>query len=357
MNWELEEENKIRRYLLRDLPPESAQQVEEDLLGNDEYAEQLVMIEDELIDDYARGLLPELERDLFEQNFLITQVRRKKLMIAQAAVKYAEALGTANVDQPALSNVLAELPNTPSVTQPDKTLQNARPGREWWQTLFAPAWKIAVYVVLALGIGLGIWQMNSSESDVAVATKVMSQAYHTQRPLETRITGFDYAPFPKTLGSDQGRADYVALDRAERILLDAVAEHPTVEGQHALGRLYLARKKFDQAEKLFKAALQSDPNDARLHSDLGAVLFERWDREHSAEQTAESEELKRQSLEHLEKALALDGSLREARFNLAILYQASNQTQLARAEWEKYLAIEPDSRGKKEAERNLELLK
>ena len=63
------------------------------------------------------------------------------------------------------------------------------------------------------------------------------------------------------------------------------------------------------------------------------------------------------SIEHLMKALALDNSLREARFNLALLYQAANQPNLARAEWEKYIALEPDLRGKEEAQRNLKMLK
>src|SRR5262249_587883 len=160
--------------------------------------------------------------------------------------------------------------------------------------------------------------------------------------LEVRITGFSHAPFIKLLGSDQNRPDYVTLDRAERILLDAMKGRPSASTQHALGRLHLAKKEFDQAQELFNAALQSDPNNAQLHRELGGTVFEKWERERSAGRTTESEETKRQSLEQLTEALRLDGSLREARFNRALLYQGANQPQLAREEWRKYLALDPN---------------
>jgi tetratricopeptide (TPR) repeat protein len=175
--------------------------------------------------------------------------------------------------------------------------------------------------------------------------------------LETRITGFSHAPFTKLLGGEQNKLDYVALDRAERILLDNMTERPGASAQHALGRLYLAKKEFDKAQMLFNAALRVDPNNAQLHSDLGATLFEKWDRERSTSEVTESEETKRQSLEHLTEALRLEGSLSEARFNLALLYQSANQTRLAREEWGKYLALDPNSAWAKEAQDNLERLK
>ncbi len=368
MNSHLEEDNLFRRYLLNDVTPDEGRRVEDVLLGGEEISseedldsiDRLLLAEDELIDDYACDVLSPRERELLEKNFLNGE-RRQKLSIAQGLVSYAVAENRAELNEQAdsaASNVENLSPSGKQLSQAEGINDVYRAtSTEWWRAIFTPGWKVALYAAVILGVGLGIWQMRSAESDIATAMNALNQVYRSQRPLEARITGLDYAPFPKTMGAEQKVSDYVALDRAERILIDAVAQHPTAEAQHALGRLYLARKKFDQAEKIFNAALQSDPNRARLHSDLGAVLFEKWDRVHSAGQTAESEELKRQSLEHLEKALALDGSLREARFNLALLYQTSNQTQLARTEWEKYLASEPDLRAKREAERNLELLK
>jgi Tfp pilus assembly protein PilF len=170
--------------------------------------------------------------------------------------------------------------------------------------------------------------------------------------LESRITGFSHAPFVKQLGGDQYKPDYAALDRAERILLDAMTRRLSASAQHALGRLYLAKMEFDRAQKLFNAALQAEPDNAQLHSDLGATLFEKWARERSAV-GAESEETKRQSLEHLARALMLNSKLPEAHFNLALLYQSENQTQMARQEWRNYLELDHDSTWAKEARGNL----
>jgi tetratricopeptide (TPR) repeat protein len=222
--------------------------------------------------------------------------------------------------------------------------------------LFLPEWKVAAYAVLVLMAGFGYWLLRPDESEVTTALTAMNRAYSEQRPLEARITGFNYAPFPKLLGGEQDKVDYVAVEPAERILLDAEKQGPDVAAQHALGRLYLARKKFDQAQITLNTALRLDPDNARIHSDLGVTLFEKWARERPAGQSTAIEELKRQSLEHLTKALAIDGALREARFNRALLYQTSNQPQLAREEWQKYLASDTDSPWAEEARGNLKRL-
>ena len=86
--------------------------------------------------------------------------------------------------------------------------------------------------------------------------------------------GFDYAPAATTRG-DEAKVDRVARNRAERILLDEVSEHPSAASHHALGRLYLAEHKFDDAIAEFEEALKTDPNNGQLHSDYGAALLEK----------------------------------------------------------------------------------
>jgi tetratricopeptide (TPR) repeat protein len=343
MDWKPEEEDLIRRYLLDGASDEERRQVEARLLEDDDYGERLLLIEDELIDDCARGALPDGERELFERNFLLTPRRRQDLIVAQEIMDHAAAAeGINNASRQA------------SMSEPKP--ERARQEFGWRRRLFEPAWKVAAYALLILGLGL-VWWLRSGEPEVEKGMAALNQAYAAQRPLEARITGFGHAPFPKLLGAEQNKPDYVALDRAERILLDDMTERPGASAQHALGRLYLAKKEFDKAQTLFNAALQADPNNAQLHSDLGATLFEKWDRERSTGGAKESEETKRQSLEHLTEALRLDGSLSEARFNLALLYQSDNQTRLAREEWRKYVELDPNSPWAKEALDNLERLK
>ncbi len=330
-------EKVIRRYLLGDLAQDDLTRVEIRLLEDAEFAAQVQLVEGELLEEYLDSALTASEHAQCEAHFLAAPPRQRQLAVARALRRYAAQASEIELKQTAP-------PFTAAV-------------KRWWATLLQPSWGWAVAVVFMLAVGWGVWRMQVAPSQVEIGLQAMAQAYRGQRPLEARITGFAYAPFPKTLGNEHGNSDYLALDRAERILLDAVTERPSVEALHALGQLYLARKKFVQAEEVLRRALQAAPANARLQNDLGVLLYEKWERERSTGPTAASEDLKRQSLEHLERALTLDGSLREARFNLALLYQAAGQSQRARIEWEKYLTSEPDARAKQEAERNLELLK
>jgi len=87
-----EQEDQIRRYLLGVATPGEAERVEIDLLRGDENVERLLLIEDELIADYALDALSEHERDLLEKDFLSTPERREKLTIAREMVKIASML-------------------------------------------------------------------------------------------------------------------------------------------------------------------------------------------------------------------------------------------------------------------------
>src|SRR5512145_2821737 len=92
-----EQEDQIRRYLLGVATPDEAEQVETDLLRGDENVERMLLIEDELITDYALGALGRRERELLEKNFFSTPERRTRLMIAHEMVKQASAYGAAGM--------------------------------------------------------------------------------------------------------------------------------------------------------------------------------------------------------------------------------------------------------------------
>lgn len=329
MDWKPEEEDLIRRYLLCDAISDKERRVVETRLLEENYSLLAHIVEDELIDEYASGALTEAETKLFTKNFILTPDRQQNLIIALEILKCAR-----------------EVPLQPEPAPP-------QPFPDWIRWFFKPAWKIAVFALLIVGLGLTLFPgLLSRQDDVNKGLGALNKVYATQRPLESRITGLGYAPFVKQLGGVPNKPDYAMLDRAERILRDAYAKRPDASSQHALGRLYLAKMEFDKAQKYFNFALQTEPNNASLHSDLGAALFEKWSREQSTI-GHESEETKRQSLEQLSQALRLDSKLPEAHFNLALLYQSENQTQMARQEWRNYLDIDHDSTWAKEARENL----
>ena len=92
MTLQQEQEDRIRRYFMGVATPDEVEKVETDLLRGDENVERLLLIEDELIADYALDALSEHERDLLEKDFLSTPERREKLTIAREMVKIASML-------------------------------------------------------------------------------------------------------------------------------------------------------------------------------------------------------------------------------------------------------------------------
>jgi hypothetical protein len=78
----------IRQYLLGTLAGEARQRVEERLLLEEDFLEELLSGEDELIDQYLHATLSEEERDGFERHFLSTPERHQKLRFGRAFGQY-----------------------------------------------------------------------------------------------------------------------------------------------------------------------------------------------------------------------------------------------------------------------------
>jgi hypothetical protein len=79
-----DDEKLLVRYLLRELSHEEMRPLEERLLSDDEYFEQLSAVENELIDSFVRKELSEPERAGFERAFLVSPPRRERVEFARA---------------------------------------------------------------------------------------------------------------------------------------------------------------------------------------------------------------------------------------------------------------------------------
>lgn len=95
-------ERLARPYLLGLLAAAERQRFEEGLLTDDGLFEELLIAEDELIDDYLRLNLSGSERERFEQHFLLTPERRRKLSFATGLNKYVMAAAESVRPTPAL---------------------------------------------------------------------------------------------------------------------------------------------------------------------------------------------------------------------------------------------------------------
>ena len=328
---------EVRLYLLGRLKPEHLSELlEERIMTEQDYYEELLVIEDEVIDQYLANELSRDEREAFEQYFLRTPERARKLSFARAFTKYVAA--------------------APKVAP---TPAPVRPGfREIFRHLFAAPIRVAaVALVLITCSALAWWMFFRSDSEVNKGLIALREAYGSRRPLEARITGFEYAPWSVTRGGNsQPEVNSPSLDRAERTLLDAAHERPNSASWHALGQLYLAARKYDQAIAQFEEALKTDKDNARLHNDLGVALFEKGRNERSRDGSEKDLESLAQSVDQFNRAVELNDSLTEARFNRALAYQEMMLRQQAEEAWREYLRKDATSPWADEAKRHLKLL-
>ncbi len=121
----------LRRYLLGKVTPEAQKSVEERLFSDNQiFWEHLCLVEDDLINDYARGALDDQETADFERHFLCTDERRAKLELARALQAYVE-----------------------------RQSDDRRPALHWLRSpVVAPVWTVAAAAVLMLVVPGAVWQ-------------------------------------------------------------------------------------------------------------------------------------------------------------------------------------------------------
>lgn len=323
----------IREYLLGQLADLQRQDLEHRLVSDDPAFEELLVAEDELIDAYLKGELDAEQKGLFESVFLGTSERQEKLRFGRAFMNYVS-----------------------TQTAEKAVAQVVRPAPGWRSQLFASPTRIAVYALLIVGVAVATWQVFFRQSDVDKGLIALNDAYRQQRPIEARISKLDYAPFSTTRGGESSRIDVLARDRAERYLLDALAENPGPAAHHALGKHYLAKKEFDKAIEHFEEGIRADPDNAQIYADLGAAFFEKEKIERGGGEPGKAFGTLGRCLESLNKALELDQNLLEPLFNKALCLERMSLKEQAKEAWRQYVQRDPSSKWTEEAQRHLDLL-
>ena len=80
----------LHRYILGDMAPGAADEVEQKLLFDEHYRGQLEVAEDELLRAYFEDMLPGYERELFEVNYSINDRIVRKLRFAHIMGEYVK---------------------------------------------------------------------------------------------------------------------------------------------------------------------------------------------------------------------------------------------------------------------------
>src|SRR5262245_14345184 len=81
MDERTETERQLMRYLLGELSEEEKTRLEERFFAEDDYFAELLAVEDDLIDEYVQDALSPRERALFEQHFLVSSQRQRRVAL------------------------------------------------------------------------------------------------------------------------------------------------------------------------------------------------------------------------------------------------------------------------------------
>lgn len=298
------EKTELRDYLLGRLKDEAEEKVEIRLLSDPVYGEEFDITVDELTDQYVTGEVKGEEREQLERYFFASSVRRDKLRIAAAL----------------------------------KERQQAATAKRWVPSRDL---RIAASILIIVGLTFGIWwALKGGDSEFDKGLRALQTAYGEQRPIQARISALPYSHFSSsTRGSEADDRTKDELRRAELHLQQAVRDKPTPEAHHALGKVYLAQGKFDQAISEFEQSLSGSRNQAQIYNDLGVAWMEKGEFD--------------RSLDSFNKALQLDGNLPEALFNRALCYEKQSRFAEAKADWTEYLKRDSSSKWAEEALQHL----
>ncbi len=318
-----EQDARLRRYLLGELSDEDQQQIEERLLVDNDYVEQMLIAEEDLIDDYLNGALPPSQRETYQKRFPATREGQQKIQAARALKNHLNKFQT---PEPAfMSRFLSAIGG-----------------------LFSPPVLKFATALLVVGVGVLNWTLFFRQTDLKKGMVALTEAYKEQRPIEARITGLPYAPFPGA-GSSHAQTNKVKLSAVDSAFHKLSEKSPTPASLHVLGKYFLTEKNFDEAVKHLEEGLKAAPDNAPLHVDLAVALMERGKATNSQADFDNSRQ-------HLLEATKLDPASLEARFNLGLLFQNRQSWKDAEESWRQYLLADSSSPWAAEAKRYLNLI-
>jgi tetratricopeptide (TPR) repeat protein len=315
-------EKRVREYLLGRVSDETTLEGMEELLFTDEeFCSQVELAEDGIINDYVFGNLNEEDAASFHTTLAGNPERRFKLELTQA------------LRERALAQKKKALKETPSFFASLKAF--------FRQPKYVAAFAVLLIAVLVSAIYLF---RRSSPNELAELREI----YQQERPTETRISEFGYAPLAQLRGAPELR-EKNRLRRIENNLIEATEKSPNAQTHHSLGVFYLTQQKYADAIREFESALKFTDRNAKIHNDLGAAYFElakTLPKEKKLEDLAHA-------LEEFTTATELDGNLLEALFNKSLTLQELALPREAKQSWTLYLQKDPSSSWAEEARRNL----
>ena len=86
---DIQHERVIRRYLLGELDEREQEQLEQRVITDPDYKEEVLITEEELLEEFVNGKLPPRDLESFTRVYSSSPAHRRKVKIAQALNRYA----------------------------------------------------------------------------------------------------------------------------------------------------------------------------------------------------------------------------------------------------------------------------
>lgn len=318
-------EKTIRDYLLGRVSDETTlQEIEELLFTDEEFCSQVALMEDSIINDSVLGRLDEADERSFRRSLAGNAERSFKLQLTEGlrARALERRVKTADV--------------TPSFFA---SLQNF-----FRQPVYAGAFAVLVIAVLLSVVYL---TRKSTPDELADLRSI----YQQERPTESRISEFGYAPLAQLRGGEPTTPN-ASLRRIEISLLEKNEKSSNAQNHYALGVLYITKQQYPDAIRELGSAVKAADANAKFHNDLGVANFE------LAKTVPQEQRLEylTHALEEFTRATELDGNSLEALFNKSLALEQLQMPRKAKESWTLYLQKDSSSPWAGEARKHLEAI-
>lgn len=167
-----DEQTRIRQYLLGQLPPTELQELEERILADGGFYEELLIAEDELIDEYLDRELSQAERNNFETHFLLAHELQQKVHFSRTLKRYISEAFPLSGEEVASESISEKLRDS---DQP--------PPKKWFLSLpfrnfaFVSYLWVAAVLLLVCGVSwvlVNYWRSPAPQISTNVVTLVLT---------------------------------------------------------------------------------------------------------------------------------------------------------------------------------------
>jgi CHAT domain-containing protein len=178
--------------------------------------------------------------------------------------------------------------------------------------------------------------------------KLKALATHSGRPIDARLTGFEWPSARLQRATHTSLLDPARLELAgaASTVIQSQLNDSSARARHESGAAFLLIDRDRDAIDALESAVHQSPKNAAYWSDLAAARYTLAVTENRPHELP-------QALADADHALHLDAKLPDALFNRALIIEALGISEAARRAWQRYAAADPSSHWSAEATRHL----